>query len=142
MADIKIVHKDPNTGVLTIGIPRPPQFVSGIDLLVQIVTIELLTSPGRDIIDPDAGGNLRSLIGSNMAFDDEAEIFAEMRVMVSAAEENIKRKQRNSNRPASEQLGQLQLIDIVPDEENLQLEVILRVVSLDQQDTSAIVGLQ
>ena len=140
--DIKIVTKDANTGVLSIGIPRPPKFVSGIDLLVQIVVIELLTSPGRDISDPQSGGNLRSLIGANLAFSDEAEVFAEVRIMISSAEQNIKRKQRTVQRPSSEKLSRLDLIDIVPDEENLQLEIILRVVSLDQQDTEAIVGLQ
>ena len=140
--DVKIVTKDPNTGVLSIGMSRPPQFVSGIDLLVQIVVIELLTSPGRDILDPLSGGNLRSLVGSNIAYDDEAEVFAEVRIMITSAERNIKRKQRTTQRPANEKLSSLDLIDIVPDEENLQLEVILRVVSLDQQDTEAIVGLQ
>lgn len=140
--DVRIVTRDPVTGILAVGIPRPPQYISGIDLLVQIVVIELLTSPGRDINDPESGGNLRSLIGANVAFDDEAEVFAEVRIMISATEQNIKRKQRNVQRPASEKLSRLDLIDIVPDEENSQLEVILRIVSLDQQDTQAIVGLQ
>jgi phage baseplate assembly protein W len=140
--DIKVVTRDAATGVLSIGIPRPPQFVSGIDLLVQVVVIELMTSPGRDIIDPASGGNIRSLIGANVAFDDEGEIFAEVKMMVSTAEANIKRKQASVARPANEKLGRLELVDLVPDEVNAQLEVILRVVSLDQQDTEAIVGLQ
>lgn len=142
MSDVKIVSKDPETGVLSIGISRPPQFVSGIDLLVQVVAIELLHSPGRDIIDPDTGANLRSLIGSSVAFDDESEIFAEIRLMVKAAEDNIKKTQASSNRPSNEQLGRLELMDIVPDEESLQLEIIIRVTSLDQQSTSAVVGLK
>ena len=142
MADIRVVTRNTTTGVLSIGIPRPPQYVSGIDLLVQIVVIEMLSSPGRDIVDPNDGGNLRSLVGSNVGFDDEGEVFAEVRMMISATEENIIRKQRTSNRPASERLSRLELVDIVPDEENAQLEIILRVVSLDQQDTEAIVGLQ
>lgn len=140
--DVKVVRRDRNTGVLSIGFGRPPEYISGIDKLVQVVTIELLTSPGRDINDPSSGGNLRSLIGSNVAFDDEGEVFAEIRIMVSAAEANIIRKQRNAQRPANEKLARLELIDIVPDEQNAQLEVILRVVSLDQQDTEAIVGLR
>lgn len=142
MSDVKIVSRDPVTGVLSIGISRPPQFVSGIDLLVQIVTIELLHSPGRDITDPETGANLRSLIGANIAFDDEAEIFAEIKLMVQTAENNIKALQTSSSRPANEQLGRLELIDVVPDEENLQLEIIIRVISLDQQSTDAVVGLK
>jgi hypothetical protein len=142
MSDVKIISKDPITGVLSIGISRPPRFVSGIDLLVQIVTIELLHSPGRDVLEPDTGANLRSLIGSNIAFDDEAEIFAEIKLMVQAAENNIKKTQASSSRPANEQLAKLELMDVVPDEESLQLEIIIRVTSLDQQSTDAVVGLK
>ena len=142
MSDLKIVYRDATTGVLSIGIRRPPEFVSGIDLLVQIVVIELLHSPGRDIVDPETGANLRSLIGANVAFDDEAEIFAEIKLMVQSAENNIKILQASSNRPANEQLAKLELVDVVPDEQNLQLEIIIRVTSLDQQSTDAIVGLK
>lgn len=142
MSDVKIVSRDPVTGVLSIGISRPPQFVSGINLLVQIVTIELLHSPGRDITNPETGANLRSLIGANIAFDDEAEIFAEIKLMVQTAENNIKTLQASSSRPANEQLARLELMDVVPDEENLQLEIIIRVTSLDQQSTDAVVGLK
>jgi phage baseplate assembly protein W len=142
VSDVKMVQRDPNTGVLTIGISRPPEFVSGIDKLVQIVVLELLASPGRDINDPNAGSNLRSLIGANVAFDDEAEVYAEIKLMIKTAETNIKERQENTSRPSNEKLSKLDLLDIVPDEENSQLEIILRVVSLDQQDTQAIVGLK
>lgn len=142
MADVKVVTRNAETGVLEIGIPTPPQFVSGIDLLVQIVTIEFLASPGRDINEPDSGGNIRSLIGAPVAFDDEAEIYAEIKLMVQNSERNIKRLQQASSRPSNEKLSRLDLIDVVPDETNLSLEVIMRIVSMDQQDTEAIVGLK
>jgi hypothetical protein len=142
VADIQLVKRDPLTGVLTVGISRPPAYVFGINLLVQIVVLELMSSPGRDINDPGAGSSLRSLIGANVAFDDESEVFAEVKMIVKTAETNIKNRQNTSNRPSSEQLAKLELLDIVPDEENLQLEIILRIVSMDQQDTQAIVGLK
>ena len=63
-------------------------------------------------------------------------------MMISATEANIKRKQEAYGRPANEKLAKLELVDLVPDEENLQLEVILRAVSMDQQTTEAIVGLK
>ena len=140
--DVKVVTRDPATGVLKVGISRPPQYVEGIDLLVQIVVIELLTSPGRNIVKPADGSNLRSLIGANVSFDDEGEVFTEVKMMISAAEKSIKRNQRGVQRPANEKLSRIELVDIVPDEENLQLEIILRVISLDQQTSEAIVGLQ
>lgn len=142
MSDIRIVSRDPDTGVLSIGISRPPQYVSGIDLVVQAVVLDLLASTGRDIVEPQAGGNLRSLIGSSVEFDDEAEIYAEIRLMVTNTERNIIQLQNTSSRPANEKLARLDLIDVVPDEQNSQVEIILRIVTLDQQDTEAIVGLK
>jgi len=142
VADVQLVKRDPITGVLTIGMSRPPSYVSGINFLVQIVVLEILSSPGRDINDPGGGANLRSLVGANVAFDDESEVFAEVKMIIKTAETNIKERQNNANRPSNEQLAKLELLDIVPDEENLQLEIILRIVSMDQQDTQAIVGLK
>lgn len=142
MADVRVVSQNRVTGVYSFGMSRPPQFVEGIDLLAQIIVIELMTTPGRNIVDPSAGGNLQSLIGSNVDFDEEAEIFTEIQMMVRAAEENIKDRQANSNRPANEKLGSLQLLDVVPDEDQAQLEIIIKIVSLDQQETEAIVGLK
>lgn len=140
--NIKVIQKDEATGVLSIGMSRPPQYVSGIDLLVQIVVMEFLSSPGRDILNPGGGGNVRSLLGTNVNFEDEAEIFTEISMMVSATESNIKTIQEAYNRPANEKLARLEMVDIVPDDETMQLEIILRVVSMDQQSTEAIVGLK
>lgn len=142
MPDVRIVTRDSTTGVLSIGIPRPPQYIKGIELLVQIVTIELLSSPGRDINNPTYGGNLRSLIGSSIGYDDEAEIYAEIKMMVQTAEKNIRQMQQATSRSSNEKLSRLDLIDVVPDEENLQLEIIIRIISMDQQETEAIVGLK
>ena len=63
-------------------------------------------------------------------------------MMVSATERNIKQFQEAYGRPANEKLARLDLVDLVPDEENLQLEVILRATSMDQQTAEAIVGLK
>lgn len=142
MSDIKIVYRDENTGVLTIGIPRPPEYVEGIEKLVQIVVIELLTSSGRDIIDPNDGGNLRSLIGTNINYDDESEIFTEIKMLVSLAETNIKKRQVSVARKSNEQLASLTLTDVVPNEDQGLLEIFIRVQSMDQQSTQAIVGLR
>jgi len=140
--DIKVVYKDPETGVLRIGIADPPEFVSGIDKLVQIVAIELMTSPGRNISNPSSGGNVRSLVGSNIAFDDVGEIFAEIRMMVSSSEKNIIDFQGGGNRPSSEKIARLELLDIIPDEENMQLEIVIQIISMDQQTAQAIIGVK
>lgn len=142
MADVQVVKQDPITGVYSFGMSRPPKFVEGVSKLVQIVVIELMTTPGRNVLDPSAGGNLQSLIGSNVTFDDEAEIFTEIQMMIRTAESNIKERQVNSNRPSNERLSALYLLDVVPDEENASLEIIVKIVSEDQQDAEAIVGLK
>ncbi len=142
MSDIKIVYRNKVTGILTIGMPRHAEFVTGVSKLVQIVVLELLTSPGRDIIDPNDGGNLRSLIGSNINYDDESEVFTEIKMLIFTAEENIKKRQISASRPANEQLASLTLLDVVPNEDEALLEISIQVTSLDQQQKQAIVGLR
>ena len=113
--------------------PRPPEFVSGIDKLVQIVALELLNSGGRSIFRPGAGGGLRVLLGTNVDYEDPTELFADVRLTISQVEQNIKTAQVTTLRPPSERLAALQIVDLVPDLQDLTVTVLLGVVSEDQQ---------
>ena len=139
--DLKMLLADPTTGALRLGMPRPPQFVSGIDKLVQIVALELLNNGGRSIFDPAGGGGLRALVGTNVDYDDPSEIFSDVRVTLSRVEQNIKNGQVNTTRPPSERLSQLQIVDIVPDEANLEVRVLLGVVNEEQRLGQAVVAM-
>jgi hypothetical protein len=139
MPDLKVLTRDPVTGRLTPGVPRPPQYVSGIDLLVQIVAILYLNNGGRSIFEPGRAGGLRTFIGLNYDPDDPAELFADLRLMTSRIEQMIKEEQEKTRRKASERLLSLQLLDIIPDDVNPEIEIIVQVVNEEQRTSQAVV---
>ena len=61
--DYQVVTFDPNTGVLTFGIPPVPTILTGIQLLVQVVVLSYLRNPGRSVLAPTEGSGLRGDIG-------------------------------------------------------------------------------
>lgn len=137
--DLKVLIQDPTTGALTLGVPRPPEYVSGIDKLVQIVVLELLNNGGRSIFRPGAGGGIRALLGTNVDYDDVSELFSDVQLTLSRVEDSIKQAQTSTSRPPSERLSQLQIVDIVPDESNLAVEVYLGVVNEQDELADAVV---
>jgi hypothetical protein len=139
--DLKLLVQDPETGILTLGLSRPPQYVSGIDKLVQIVVLELHNNGTRSIFRPGAGGGLRALLGTNVDYDDVSELFSDVQVTLSRVQENIQSAQVNTRRPPSERLSSIQIVVIVPDETNLAVEVYLGVVNEEQAGAQAVVSL-
>jgi len=139
MPDIKVLKQDPLTGRLTIGMSRPPQQVSGIDLLVQIVALLFMTNGGRSIVSPGRTGGLRQLIGTNFDPSDPSELLADVRTMVNMVEQQIKEEQTNTSRPPSERLQALQLIDLVPDPDQPVIEVIVAVINEEHDQSQAVV---
>lgn len=139
MPDLKMLSADPNTGRLRPALSRPPESVEGIDLLVQIVALTFLTNPGRSITYPNRGGGLRQFIGSNFDLTDPSELFADLRLLTSQVEQIIKQEQQRTARPPSERLARLQLIDIVPIDNALEVDMIVQIISENQQQTRATV---
>jgi hypothetical protein len=139
MPDLKLLIQDPNTGRLRPGLPSPPAAIEGIDLLVQNVALLFLTNGGRSIVFPNRVGGLRQFIGANFDPEDPSELFADIRLMTSQIEQRIKEEQVSTARPPSERLLALQLIDIVPDEEQPEIEIIVAVTNEEQQTAQAIV---
>lgn len=138
MPDLKLIARD-DSGRVTVAMPSPPEYVEGIDLLVQIVALTFLNNGGRSIINPDRVGGLRLLLGSNIDPDDPSEMFADLRLIASQVEQIIKREQARTSRQPSERLLRLQLVDVLPNETDLSVEVIVSVVSEDQQQAQAVV---
>jgi len=139
MPDIKILNRNPVNGRLEPGLGSPPQEIEGIDLLVQNVALLFLTNGGRSIAFPGRVGGLREFIGTNFDPTDPSELFADMQVMVSQVEQRIKEEQVNTDRPPSERLLALQLIDIVPDEDQPIIDIIVSVINEEQQTAQAVV---
>lgn len=139
MPDLKILTQDPSTGRLKLGISRPPRKTEGIDLLVQNVALLFLNNGGRSIFAPGRAGGLREFIGLPFDPEDPSELVADLQVMVSRVEEQIKEEQVRTSRPPSERLQSLHLIDIVPDDDQPEAEIIVAVVNEEQQQRQAIV---
>ena len=139
MPDLKILARDPVTGRLAPGISRPPQTVSGIDLLVQVVALLFLSNGGRSIFEPGRAGGLRSFIGQNFDPEDPSELFADLRLMTSRVEQQIKEEQERTRRGPSERLRSLQILDIIPDPVLPEIEIIVQVINEEQQTQQAVV---
>lgn len=139
--DLKVLMADPTTGALRLGVCRPPEFVSGIDKLVQIVALALLNMGGRSIFGTSPTGGLRALMGANVDYDDPSELFGDVRITVSSIEQSIKRAQVTTTRPPAERLARLQLVDIVADEADLGVRVLLGVVNEEESQGQALVAL-
>lgn len=137
-ADLKVLKLQPD-GSLVLGISRPPEYVEGIDKLVQIVTLVLLTNPGRSIFTPGKGGGIRTLIGSNIDPEEPEELFADIRLMIDRTRSYILQTQVNTKRPPSERLRDLQLVDIVLNDDSDQVEIILGVINEEQDVAQAVV---
>lgn len=140
MSDLKVLQADAY-GVLSLGIQRPPEYVDGIDKLVQIVALTLMTNPGRSIIDPNKGGGIRSLVGSNINPDDPGELFADIRLMVERTRDYVFQSQVNTARTPAERLSDLQLVDVVLDEYSSEVGVVLAVVNEEQIASQAMVAI-
>lgn len=83
--------------------------VSGMDLLIQIVVINLLKTPGLDYLEPEIGAGLQQLTAPGDA--DKAQLTAESNIglAIKALEYQLKQRQLGRNYPASERLKTLRL---------------------------------
>lgn len=127
------------TGSLVMGVSRPPVMLTGIDKLVQMVALVLLTNPGRSISSPGKGGGIRSLIGTNIDPEAPEELFADIRLMIERTKDYIIQSQANTTRDASERLKDLTLVDIVLKDDSDQGEIVLAVTNQEQDTGQAIV---
>jgi len=139
MPDLSLFTIDALTGRLRLGMSRPPISIEGIDLLAQSVSLLFLNNGGRSIFYPGRGGGLRNYIGHNFDPEDPSELFADLRLMVTRIERIIKEEQVRVSRPPSERLQSLDLLDIVPDDEQPEIELIVAVVNEEQRQQQAIV---
>jgi len=108
--DLKVVHIHPETRVVTVRVSS--EFVSGVDLLIQIVVLSLLNDPGRSILDPAEGGGLPELIGSNLSMDDEEELYAEIQLRINKTKSEIINQQIGLDLLVEEKLRDLTLLSI------------------------------
>jgi len=93
-----------------LGLTYPPMLgMSGLALLVQIVIINLLKTPGKDFYEPDVGGGLLSAERGGTGTQGDLSFQSNIRRAVKAVEYQLKQSQLGENYPPSERLARLGL---------------------------------
>ena len=130
MDDLKIVHRNPQTGELTIKVGNPPQFAKGVEKLVQTWVLTLLNEIGRDVDDPNDGGNLPALVGRSFDPNDPTAIMADVTDSIEKTNEEVIRYQMDLvNEDATALLREGRLLNIEPGASIDSLRVLVRLVS-------------
>ena len=124
MSDLRLINIDPVTRVVTIK--ATPKQISGSELLIQIVVLSLLNIPGKDVLDPNKGGGIPSLIGYNIY--DEDTLFSDIAEKVAKTQEEILDDQIGLRISPEEKLKEIVIKEIIrgdsEDEILLRLQII------------------
>ena len=134
--DIQLVDVDPVTRVLFFELS--PRTLKGISKLVQIVVLSLLNIAGQDVLDPEKGGGLPSLISSNIDPSDSTEIFADVAQRVRKTETEVIDAQIGINDPPEEKLQELRIIELTNGENIDEVLVRIRIISEAGQATDVV----
>jgi hypothetical protein len=136
--DFPLITFNAETGLAEVGIPKAPRPLRGIQALVQIVVIAILKNGNQDVLTPEEGSGLRSLIGQyNMA--DPNEIKTEIIQRIGVIEKQIISNQVNFNVPASEKLKKLTVLQIVSDPSTGSTAVRVQIFNEAGQTTTTVV---
>ena len=93
-----------------LGLTDPPMLgMSGLALLIQIVIINLLKTPGMDFYEPHIGGGLLSSQQGGTDTQNDLAMQSNIKRAVKAVESQLKRSQLGENYPPSERLKRLGL---------------------------------
>jgi hypothetical protein len=113
--DLQVITFDPVTGLASYGITYPPRIITGLDKCVQIVVLELLRDPGRNVFSPNEGVGLRADIGSyNYTYDgDELKLLAVQ--SVQDAQTEILSRQTPTQGTPNDRLKSLTLLNFAYD---------------------------
>jgi len=110
MSDIQLIQVDETSRLVTFKVAAKK--LSGISLLLQIVVLSLLNISGKDILNPEKGGGLPSLVGGSLDVEDDTEIVADITSRVSKTETEIINGQVGLNISSEESLRELRILDI------------------------------
>lgn len=113
--------------------------LKGISKLIQIVVLSLLNVPGQDILDPEKGGGIPTMIGSNIDPNDSTEVFGEIAQRVKKTELEIVNDQIGLDDAPEEKLRQIQIVSIENGENIDEVFVRLRLINEAGQATDIVV---
>lgn len=120
---------EPNKLFMEIG--TTPTSVEGIQKLVQLIIKILLTSPGRDLFEPQVGGGFLRQIGRNISLNNVSVLMTDLSVGITrTVAQIIESQSQDPAIPDDERLLSLDIVDAVFDAESVSVFVALRVVSV------------
>ena len=125
MADLKLIEIDPVTRI--VSLKASTAVVSGIDELIQVVVLSLLNVPGKDVLHPNKGGGIPSLIGYNIS--NETELFAEIAEKVSKTESEVLSDQIGLDLSAEAKLKEINIKDISQGEDEDTVLIRLQIIN-------------
>ena len=130
--DIRVIQRDTSTGILTLAAGSVPTFVSGFDLLIQIVALAYYTDPGQDVFFPTEGAGVRTLIGQ-IDGTNQQELTADFLTRTAKIESEILTNQAGLNRDLTELLQSLTVVGIDFDLADLAMNPSVKIVNQANQ---------
>lgn len=106
-----------------------PLAATGLDKLIQLVTMSLLSSPGRDIFNPRGGAGLREILpkGANQTTEDG--VLSDVSISLMRVEDEIKSAQNEEEEDPNARLASLALVSVQFDLPNSKWEVVVRLTA-------------
>lgn len=130
--DIGLLRLNNTTGEITFEIGNNPPLVKGINKLVQLVLITMLTSPRSDKFD-NYGGGLVDLLSKPMNPNNPSQIKGDISVIVGSTQNQLISEQTDPNIPSEERLKQIDLVNVTINRDALEVEMLIRIVSEDDE---------
>ena len=137
MKDIKFIYKD-EFDQLSVQFPSRAEYISGMDILVQIVALAYLTDPGQDLNDPETGSGVRSIIGQ-IDIQNEDNLKADFLSRTSKIEAEIIERQTDLDIPPNERLQGLEVRGMQVDPLTLELNAGVKIYN--QQGENRVVNI-
>lgn len=106
-----------------------PLAATGLNKLVQIVTMSLLSSPGRDVFNPRGGAGLREILPKGANQSTEAGVKTDASIALMRVEDEIKAAQSEEEEDPRARLASLALVSVQFDLPNAKWEVVVRLTS-------------
>lgn len=106
-----------------------PLAAKGLDKLIQIVTMALLSSPGRDIFNPKGGAGLIDILPKGANQSTEEGVLSDVSISLMRVEDEIKAAQNEEEEDPRARLASLLLISVQFDLPNAKWEVAVRLTS-------------
>jgi hypothetical protein len=125
MSDVKVIQVDPETKKVSLVLTSTK--VTGVDKLIQLVILSLLTSPGSSLLEEDSGGGMEDLVGYNIGENDVSELQAEISRKVSRTQREIVKSQVGLNISAEEKLRKIDVVHVKPGADLSSVDVRIRI---------------